>query len=597
MASVDFDVLIIGAGSSGVGLAIQLQRKLGHDNYVLIEKSNDVGGTWLANTYPGCGCDVGSHFYSYSFALNPSWSRKFSMQPEIHSYFRSLALQYKLLPKIRFHSTVAQAVWQEDTQTWLVTITNHQTNYTYTLRARAVISGVGSLSVPRNCEVPGHESFRGSLFHSAQWDNSFDWTDKDVVVLGNGCSATQFVPIISRSGSSKFPSSGPAKKVTQFSRQAHYLAERENPYYSSAFKAVMRYVPLAMRFYRFKLYYDMEKDFAGFYTKSGKGIRDQLAVENEQYVKKTAPSKYWDYLIPKHEIGCKRKVLDTDYLTCLWKDNMELVPDDPVDHIEEHGVVTKSGRFVKADAIALATGFQTEKLLFPMKIVGEGGISLEDHWNRTTDGSPAAYMGTMTSGFPNFFILMGPNTVTGHLSVIYTVECQMLLTLALLKPILSASKTRLLPSLSKEKPTTVYVTNEAATRDVNNTHNMLKDFVWSSGCTSWALDPKTGTNIAMYPHYQWNFWLRTLFLNSNDFRYTMARSNGEKGLRKVGERKFIVGFGWLYLRRSMLATLVTVAILWVYKESVRRRLTVDDGLRIVKEGVQYAKDLVGNAFR
>lgn len=173
----------------------------------------------------------------------------------------------------------------------------------------------------------------------------------------------------------------------------------------------------------------------------------------------------------------------------------------------------------------------------------------------------------------------------------------MLLTLALLKPILATSKPRLLPSLSKEKPTTVYVTNEAATRDVNNTHNMLKDFVWSSGCTSWALDPKTGTNIAMYPHYQWNFWLRTLFLNSNDFRYTMARSNGEKGLRKVGERTFIVGFGWLYLRRSMLATLVTVATLWVYKESVRRRLTVDDGLRIVKEGVQNAKDLVGNAFR
>ncbi|KAF2224979.1 cyclohexanone 1,2-monooxygenase, partial [Elsinoe ampelina] len=584
MSSVDTDVLIIGGGSSGLATAIQLQRKLGHDDCIIIEKSTDVGGTWLANTYPGCGCDVASHFYSYSFALNPNWNRKYSMQPEIQTYFRNLALQYNLLPKVRFQSTVDQAVWHPESQTWMVTITNHGTKSTYTLRARAIVSGVGALSVPRQCEIPGHESFKGRLFHSAQWDNSFDWTNKDVVVIGNGCSATQFVPIISTTGPSKSPKTGPAKKVTQFSRQAHYLAERENPYYTKTWKNMMAYVPLAMRIVRFKHYYDMEKDFAGFYTQSGKRIRDDLAKENEKYVKKMAPTKYWDALIPRHEIGCKRKVLDTDYLACLWRDNMELVPNDPIDHIVEDGVVTKSGRHVHADAIALAIGFQTNKMLFPMKIIGENGIGLEDHWNSTTSGSPAAYMGTLTAHFPNFFILMGPNTVTGHLSVIYTIECQILLTLALLKPILSAHRRSLLPSFlpslpgSKARPVTVAVTPEAATRDISNTHKLLKDFVWSSGCTSWALDPETGTNISMYHNYQWHYWLRSLFLRSGDFRYTLAEAEGQegKGVRKVGERKYVVGFGWVYVRRAVWGAVVVAAAVWASREAGRRELGWED---------------------
>ncbi|KAF4554155.1 Pyridine nucleotide-disulfide oxidoreductase-like protein 11 [Elsinoe fawcettii] len=586
MTAVDTDVLIIGAGCSGVGLAIQLQRKLGHNDYMIIEKSDDVGGTWSANKYPGCGVDVASHFYSYSFALKPDWNRKYSMQPEIQAYFRDLAVQYKVPHNIRFQSTVNEAVWHADTQTWLVTITNHATKHTYKLRARAVVSGVGALSVPRQCEISGNEAFKGRLFHSAQWDSSFDWTDKEVVVLGNGCSATQFVPILTSSGLNTSANPGPAKKVTQFARQAHYLAERENPYYSKAWKAMMAYVPLAMRFVRFKHYYDMEKDFAGFYTESGKSIRDGLAKENEAYVKKMAPEKYWDHLIPKHEIGCKRKVLDTDYLACLWRDNMELVQDDPVDHIVEDGVMTKGGRHVRADAIALATGFQTEKMLFPMKIVGENGVSLEEHWDQTTSGSPAAYLGTVTAGFPNFFILMGPNTVTGHLSVIYTVECQILLTLALLKPILAARKPRLLPSLSSNKPTSVVVTDEAAANDISTVHTALKDLVWSSGCTSWALDPKTGTNIAMYHKPQWNFWLRCLFLKSGDFKYTIATADGGK-TRKIKEKNIIVGFGWTYVRRAIIGVFLTAATIWAYREAVRRKLKLEDLRRLAQDGLQH----------
>lgn len=172
---------------------------------------------------------------------------------------------------------------------------------------------------------------------------------------------------------------GAVKKITQFSKQAQYLSERENPYYSDAFKATMRYVPFAMRLYRSAVFWQMERDYAGFDIEDGKHIRDDLAKENEAYVKRTAPRKYWDALIPKTEIGCKRKVLDTEYLSSLHKDNVELVPDDPVERITESGVKTKSGRNVRADAIVLAIGFATQQMLFPMEIVGRNGLSLNKY--------------------------------------------------------------------------------------------------------------------------------------------------------------------------------------------------------------------------
>jgi cation diffusion facilitator CzcD-associated flavoprotein CzcO len=171
----------------------------------------------------------------------------------------------------------------------------------------------------------------------------------------------------------------PVRSITQFARQAQYLSERENPVYSPAFKATMRYVPLAMRLYRFKHYLDMERDYAGFNIESGRPIRQSLATENAAYVKKMAPRKYWDALIPTTEIGCKRKVLDTEYLKSLWQDNVELVSDDAVEKITENGVVTKSGREVRADAVVLAIGFATQQMLCPMEIVGKNGVGLGEY--------------------------------------------------------------------------------------------------------------------------------------------------------------------------------------------------------------------------
>jgi cation diffusion facilitator CzcD-associated flavoprotein CzcO len=182
--SFDTEVLIIGAGMSGLGLAVQIVRQFGIKNFDLIEKSNDVGGTWLANTYPGCGCDVASHFYSYSFALNPDWSRKYSMREEIQQYFRDVSDRFGITERVRFHSIVESASWDEVAKVWIVNVLNLQTKEKIVRRAKVLVSGVGSLSVPKECDLPGKDEFKGKMFHSAKWDHSFDWSNKDVVVLG-----------------------------------------------------------------------------------------------------------------------------------------------------------------------------------------------------------------------------------------------------------------------------------------------------------------------------------------------------------------------------------------------------------------------------
>ncbi|KAH4042377.1 hypothetical protein HBI09_012160 [Parastagonospora nodorum] len=541
--SFDTEVLIIGAGMSGLGLAVQIIRNFGIRNFELVEKSEDVGGTWLANTYPGCGCDVASHFYSYSFALNPDWSRKYSMRPEIQAYFRSVAEQYRVVEHVRFHSIVEKAEWNDGEKVWIVTVLNLKSKQQTVRRAKVLISGVGSLSVPKTCDLPGADTYKGKMFHSAQWDHSFNWKDKDVVVLGNGCSATQFLPIMASPPN-------PVRRITQFARQAQYLSERENPVYSPAFKATMRYVPLAMRLYRFKHYYDMERDYAGFNIETGRPIRQSLAQENEAYVKKTAPPKYWDALIPKTEIGCKRKVLDTEYLKSLWKDNVELISNDPAERITETGVVTKSGREITADAIVLAIGFATQQMLCPMEIVGRDGLKLNDYWDTTTQGVAQAYFGTVVPHFPNFFILMGPNTVTGHLSVIYTVECQINFTLRLLTPILQALPSyrshTFMPSLFLPAPTTIEVRPEAAIADSEWTQSEAKKLVWASGCTNWAVDAKTGMNNMMYPDWQFQYWWRSVFWKTADFVYRDEKSGA--GVSP--------GAGVRWIRRLVLAALV-----------------------------------------
>ncbi|KXH41055.1 hypothetical protein CNYM01_04570, partial [Colletotrichum nymphaeae SA-01] len=465
------------------------------------------------NSYPGCGCDVPSHFYSYSFELNPNWSRKYALQPEIHQYFSDLAAKYDITKHIRFRQAVEFAEWNTSSGTWVVTTRDLESSRIRQRRCKILVSAVGALSIPKKCEITGASSFSGQMFHTAEWDHSFDWKNKEVVVIGD---ATQVIPALSEGNEA-------AKKVTQFSRQSHWLAERPNPKYSELFKWTMRWVPFAMRAYRAVLYWEKEKGFKGFDIVSGKEIRRGWTEEAAAYIRTKSPAKYRDFLVPKTEIGCKRRVNDTGYLASLHRANVELIHDDPITEIVEDGVYTSSGRYVFADAIVLAIGFETHKVLSPMEILGKDGMSINKHWERVSDGAPSSYFGTCLSGFPNFFVLMGPNTLSGHLSVIYTTECQINFVIRVISPILKAmhSCRSLFPVIGRLDDV-VEVKPEAEMRDINKTQEKARSLIWATGCTSWFIDPETNRNTIMFPDWQYKFWLRSVFVSWKDLAYSAS---------------------------------------------------------------------------
>ncbi|KAI1366479.1 putative monooxygenase [Xylaria arbuscula] len=514
---LDTDIIIVGAGISGLGLAVQLVRKFGHRNFEIIEKSSCIGGTWSANTYPGCGVDIVGHAYAYSFALNPNWSIKYPLQPEILEYYQNVADKYAIGKHIRFHSIVTSARWDESSGTWLVSVKNLETSETYDRRCKILVSAVGLLSEPNPCDIAGATSFQGPLFHTADWDHTFDYKGKEVVVIGNGCSATQVVPAISEGD-------GAVKKVTQFARSAQWVLERPNPPHSDLFRWSMKWVPLAMRTYRLLQTFWTEWDFKSFPIESGAPLRKMYQAYFGAYIRKTSPEKYHEFLLPKSDIGCKRRVMDTDYLDSLHRDNVELVYKDPIEEIVETGVRTKSGRVVKADAIILANGFRIMNSLLTLNPQGENGETVADHWDKVSEGSASAYFGTCMSGFPNFFIIMGPNTASGHGSVAYTSECQIGFTLRVIKPILNALKAQRsrLPVIG-QKTDVVKLKPEAEVVDIDTTQEKLKKLIWSSGCTSWALDPRNGRNVTMYPDFQFKYWLRSMFIPWRDFEFSTSQ--------------------------------------------------------------------------
>ncbi len=319
-----------------------------------------------------------------------------------------------------------------------------------------------------------------------------------------------------------------------------------------------------MKLLRAAIYAELEAEWLMFDNKSGVQAREKLAAASKTYIQTTAPREYVDALVPKFEVGCKRRVFDTGYLACLWKQNIELVHNDPVERLSKDSVIFRSGRELKIDAVVLATGFKTTKLLSNLNIIGRGGVSIHDHvsWaslpnlpRNTTDkqqwrhfnlGLPQAYYGTCVAGFPNFFMLMGPNTVTGHLSVIFSTECQINFTLNMLDPILRSRKSRASRAISA-----VEVTQSAEDDENKWIQDKAKTLVWSSGCTNWYVEPKSGKNVMVYPEWQWHFWLRSFVIDYSKFVYT--RRNGERAQTGRGL--------WQLFAAGLLVILATVHIL------------------------------------
>jgi cation diffusion facilitator CzcD-associated flavoprotein CzcO len=394
-------VVIIGSGFGGLGMAIRLAQA-GFTDVTILEKAAHLGGTWRDNSYPGAACDSPSFLYCYSFEPKTDWSRKWAEQPEILAYIEHCARKYDLLRRIRFDAEVTGARFDEAAGVWRV-----RTSAGDTLEAEILVSATGQLNRPAVPTLPGIERFRGPHFHSARWDHGVDLDGRDVAVIGNAASAVQFVPRIAPR----------IRRLAVFQRSANWMVQKNDRLYSEREKRLYRRLPLLARLYRWWIWLAYESRFPVF-------RRSRLMTTLGMLAARRALDEVPDpalrrALEPDYPLGAKRILISDDYYATLQRDNVTLVT-SPIDEVTADGIRTRDGRHVPADVIIYATGFQTTSFLAPMRIEGRDGRVLEDVWR---DGAEA-YLGLAVAGFPNFFMLYGPNTNLGHNSIIFMLECQ-----------------------------------------------------------------------------------------------------------------------------------------------------------------------------
>ena len=395
-------IAIIGSGFAGLCLAIQLKKR-GVESFTIFEKAGRIGGTWRDNTYPGACCDVPAFSYCFSFEQKTDWSRKWAPQSEILEYIDSCARKYDLMRHIRFNTEIAGARWDADESVWRLKTASGEE-----IVADVLVSGVGQLNRPSIPKIEGMENFRGVSFHSARWRHDVDLTGQNVAVVGNAASAIQFIPVIAPK----------VRRLSIFQRSANWMVERGDRAYTEAEKErFTRHRILALA-YRWLIYFQHEINWPIF--RRVKFFVERTQKMCDQYRRSTLKDpKLQESQLPDYPFGGKRMLISDDYFPALNRENVEVVLGG-IDRVTENAIVTKDGRTIPADVIVLATGFQSTSFLAPMTINGVGGRSLNDEWN----GAARAYLGIAVAGFPNLFLMYGPNTNLGHNSIIFMIECQ-----------------------------------------------------------------------------------------------------------------------------------------------------------------------------
>ncbi|HEX4859886.1 MAG TPA: NAD(P)/FAD-dependent oxidoreductase [Rhizomicrobium sp.] len=475
------DVAIIGAGFSGLCMAIKL-KEAGRTNFRVFEKAADIGGTWFLNRYPGCACDVPSHLYSFSFDQNPNWSRAYSPAPEIWRYQKATAEKHGVMPFIRCNAEVARAEYDEDAQLWRLTLASGEN-----VAARALVAGAGILHVPFYPTIKGAESFAGKTMHTANWDESYDLNGKRVAVIGTGASAVQLVPAIAEK----------AGRLDVYQRTPGWVIPRMDYDFKDTSKARFARFPFLQRLFRNLIYWRAEMLAYGF-TQNVKMIgKFQKLAEN--YLKKAVPDPALRAkLTPDFPLGCKRVLISDDYYPALQRENVEVIA-DAVSEIRPGGVVTADGRLREADAILYATGFRVTDWLSHVDIRGRGGRKLIDDWK---DGA-SAYYGVAVNGYPNMFLLLGPNTGLGHNSVVFMIEAQVRYALDCMNWLWAGAGS-------------VEVKAEVQDAFNKDLHERMKRTVWMSGCKSWYLNAN-GTNSTLWPGFTVSYWWKTHAAVKRDF--------------------------------------------------------------------------------
>jgi cation diffusion facilitator CzcD-associated flavoprotein CzcO len=472
---VQTKIVIIGSGFGGIGMGIAL-KKAGFSDFVILEKGTDLGGTWRDNRYPGCACDVPSPLYSFSYELNPSWSRLFAPQPEIWQYLRECATKYGIDAHIRYDSKVEGMEWDDAARLWTVRTASGER-----YRAHAIVSGAGALHIPKFPEISGMDEFAGESFHSAEWDQAPDLTGKRVAVIGTGASAIQFIPSVAEQ----------AERLTVFQRTPPWIHPRPDVAIPPRVRGALRTVPGAARALRDAVYWLLESRALGF------AVDPRLMVPLQALARKHLANQVTDpglraKLTPDYTIGCKRILLSSDYYPALQRPDVELVTDG-IKEITPSGVLSADGSVHEADVLIYATGFRVVDSATELNVTGRGGIKLADAWQ---DGVEA-YHGVTVAGFPNFFLLLGPNTGLGHTSVVFMIETQVQHVLSCLR------------ILAKEKASTIEVQAPALRRYNDALQRRLNRAVWSAGgCRSWYLD-EAGVNRAIWPGFSFEYWART----------------------------------------------------------------------------------------
>jgi cation diffusion facilitator CzcD-associated flavoprotein CzcO len=473
MAERDLDAIVVGAGFSGLAAAILLRRR-GLTEFVIVEKADRVGGTWRENTYPGAACDVPSHLYSYSFEPNPNWSRAYGEQAEILAYLEHCVAKYGLAPHLVFGAEVVSAAWDAAAARWRVNLRDGRT-----FVGRALVLGNGALHLPSVPELPGLGTFAGKQFHSAKWDHAYDLRGKRVGIVGTGASSIQIVPRVAEV----------AGHLDVFQRTPPWIVPKEDRAMSARERWVLAKVPGAHFLRRAGIYWRAESRAIAFVRAPRLlELGERMALAHMRSQVKDPGLR--DRLTPAYRLGCKRVLISNEYYPALTRPNVALVTDG-IAAIEPRGVRTTDGALHALDALVLATGFRASDYLAPLNITGVGGRDLNDQWRE----EPGTYLGISIAGFPNMFLLMGPNTGLGHNSMIFMIEAQARYTVqaiaALRRPGIGSIDVR---------------------RDVQRTfraelQRKMAGTVWMSGCQSWYQTPDG--EVWLWPGFTVEYWRRT----------------------------------------------------------------------------------------
>lgn len=487
------DVIIVGSGFAGLGMAIALQRR-GGERFVVLERADAIGGTWRDNHYPGCACDVPSFLYSFSFAPNvggSGWSRVYAPQAEIRAYLEGLVDTHQLRPHVRFGAELTQARWDAAAARWVVTTADGRT-----FVGGALVLALGGLSRPAMPTIPGLDDFEGTRFHSAAWDHAAPLDGRRVGVIGTGASAIQFVP----------PVAERAGQLTVFQRSAPWILPKSDRPFSPLERRALAGLPGAAAAYRAWIYGTQELRALAF-TEGAWMMRLGRAMALRHLHAQVRDPALRAKLTPDYAMGCKRVLISNDYYPALTRPNVH-VETGAIARVVPRGVETRDGRLHPLDVLILGTGFAVHDYVGRADVRGVGGASLAETWRRGAE----AYLGTTVPGFPNLFVLVGPNTGLAHTSMVFMIESQIGYVLGAL-----AHRRRAGVAALDLRPEVSRRYNDAIAA-------RLDGRVWSSGCSTWYRDA-SGRNSTLWPGFTFEFRARTAHFDAAS--YLAAPRHGE----------------------------------------------------------------------